>query len=64
MSNSIYDIVGFYFDPKTFTLGARSAVSNAQQQIINNATNRQRTIARHCVAVEEKQPNQSTIDAA
>jgi len=64
MSNSIYDIVGFYFDPKTFTLGARSAVSDAQQQIIDNATNRQRTIARHCVVAEEKQPNQSTIDAA
>ncbi len=64
MSNSIYDIVGFYFDPKTYLLGARSAVSNAQQQIINNATNRQRTIARQCAAAEEKQPNQSTIDAA
>lgn len=64
MGNSIYDITGFYFDPKTFILGARSAVSSAQQHIIDNATNRQRTIARHCADVEEKQPNQSTIDAA
>lgn len=64
MSNSIYDIVGFYFDHKTFTLGARTAISNAQQNTIDNATNRQRTIARHCAAAEEKQPNQSTIDAA
>ena len=64
MSNSIYDIVGFYFDHKTFTLGARTAISNAQQNTIDNATNRLRTIARHCAAAEEKQPNQSTIDAA
>ena len=64
MSNSIYDIVGFYFDHKSFTLGASSAISNAQQQIIDNATNRQRTIARHCAVAEDKQPNQSTIDAA
>lgn len=64
MGNSIYDIIGFYFDPKTFTLGARSAVSSAQQNIIDNATNRHLTIARHCADVEEKQPKQSTIDAA
>ncbi len=64
MSNSIYDIMGFYFDPKTFTLGARTAISNAQQNTIDNATNRQRTIARQCAAAEEKQPNQLTLDAA
>lgn len=64
MSNSIYDIMGFYFDSKTFTQGAKTAISKAQQNTINNATNRQRTIARHCADAEEKQPNQSTIDAA
>lgn len=56
--------MGFYFDSNTFTLGAKSCISSAQQKIIDNATNRQRTIARHCAAAEEKQPNQSTIDAA
>ena len=64
MSNSVNDILGFYFDPKTFTRGAKSAISSAQKNIIDNATSRQRTIARHCVAAEEKQPNQSTLDAA
>lgn len=64
MSNSIYDIMGFYFDPKTYTLGAKTAISSAQQNTIDNATSRQRTIARHCAAAEEKQPNQSTLDAA
>lgn len=64
MSNSIYDIIGFYFDPKTFTLGARTAISSAQQNTIDNATSRQRTIARHCAAAEEKKPNQSTLDTA
>ena len=64
MSNSIYDIMGFYFDLRTFTLGARTAISRAQQNTVDNATSRQRTIARHCAAAEEKQPNQSTLDAA
>lgn len=64
MSNSVYDIMGFYFDPKMFILGARSAVSSAQQNTINNATNRQRTIARYCATAEDRQPSQSTIDAA
>ena len=64
MSNSIYDIIGFYFDPKMYTLGAKTAISSAQQNTIDNATSRQRTIARHCAAAEEKQPNQSTLDAA
>lgn len=64
MGNSIYDIVGFYFDSKTFILGAKSAISSAQQNTIDNATSRQRTIARHCAAAEEKLPDQSTIDSA
>ena len=64
MGNSIYDIMGFYFDPRTFTLGARTAISSAQQNTIDNATSRQRTIARQCATAEEKQPNQSTLDAA
>ena len=64
MGNSIYDIMGFYFDPKTFTLGASTAISSAKQNTIDNATSRQRTIARQCASAEEKQPNQSTLDAA
>ena len=64
MSNSIYDIIGFYFDPKMYTLGAKTAISSAQQNTIDNATSRQCTIARQCATAEEKQPNQSTLDAA
>lgn len=63
MGNSIYDIMGFYFDSKTFVLGAKTAVSNAQQKTIDKATNRQLTIARHCAGADERQPNESTIEA-
>lgn len=64
MSNSIYDILGFYTDPKTFVLGARSAISDSQKKTIQNAANRLWTVVRSCQGLDDKKPDAHVMDAA
>lgn len=64
MSNNVFEILQFYSDSRTFALGARLAISDAQKKIIHNAANRLWTIARECEGQEEKVPDTHVMEAA
>lgn len=64
MSNNVYEILGFYNDPKTFVLGARSAINKAQKKLISKSTDALLNIARLCNSTEETKPKPAASEAA